>query len=125
MYHKKKCIKKRNLKFQDYKNCLEAAQIERKINYLRKKKTDLDSLKEDQKEFVKNNKVILKTQQRFKSERHNVFTEVINKIAFSSNDKRMQSIDLIETYAHGTSKDLICKKEKIKCNNIIKQYGNV
>ena len=32
----KKCIIKRKLKFQDYKNCLETAQIERKINYLRK-----------------------------------------------------------------------------------------
>ena len=31
----------------------------------------------------------------------------------------------IETYAHGTSKDLVCKKEKIKCNNIIKQYKNI
>ena len=40
-----------------------------------------------------------KTQQRFKSERHNVFTEEINKIALSSNDdKSLQSIDLIETY---------------------------
>ena len=27
------------------------------------------------KEFMKNNKLILKIQQRFKSERHNVFTE--------------------------------------------------
>ena len=39
---------------------------------------------------MRNNKSILKTQQRFKSERHNVFTEEINKIALSSNDdKRM------------------------------------
>ena len=37
----------------------------------------------------------------------------------------MQSIDSIETYAYGTSKDLICKKEKNKCNNIIKQFKNV
>ena len=37
----------------------------------------------------------------------------------------MQSIDLIETYAYQTSKDLICKKEKIKRDNIIKQYENV
>ena len=45
-----------------------------------------------------------KPQQRFKSERHNVFTEEINKIASSSNDdKRMQSIYLIETYLYGTS----------------------
>ena len=90
---------KRKLKFQDYKNCLEAAQIERKINYLRKKKIDVHSLKEDQKEFVKNNKVILKTQQRFKNERHNVFAEEINKIVLSSNyDKTMQSTDSIEIW---------------------------
>ena len=44
---------------------------------------DVDSLKEDQKEFVKNNKLILKTQQSFKIERHNVFTEEINKMALS------------------------------------------
>ena len=37
----------------------------------------------------------------------------------------MQSIGSIETYAYGTSKYLICKKEKIKHNNIIKQYKNV
>ena len=42
----------------------------------------------------------------------------INKIALSSNDgKRIQRVDSIETYAHGTSKDLVCKKEKIKRNN--------
>ena len=34
----------------------------------------------------------------------------------------MRSTDLIETYAYGKSKDLICNKEKIKRNNIIKQY---
>ena len=34
----------------------------------------------------------------------------------------MQSIDLIETYANGTSKDLVNEKEEIKCNHIIKRY---
>ena len=34
----------------------------------------------------------------------------------------MQSIDLIETYAYVTSKDLVSKKEEIKCNNIITRY---
>ena len=34
-------------------------------------------------------------------------------------------VDSIETYAHGANKSLICKKEKIKRNNIIKQYKNV
>ena len=36
----------------------------------------------------------------------------------------MQSIDSIETYAHGTSKDLVSEKEKINCKNIIKPYKN-
>ena len=64
------------------------------MNYLEKNKIKMDSIKE----FIKNNKWISKIQQRFKGERHNVFTEEINKIALSSDgDKRMQLIDLIET----------------------------
>ena len=73
------------------------------------------------KEFLKNNKLILKTQQRFKSERHNFFTEVINKIVLNSNDdKRKCSIGSIEAYAYETSEDLIRKKEKVKRSDIIK-----
>ena len=37
----KKCIKnviKRKLKFENFKNCLEATQLHNKINYLKKKK---------------------------------------------------------------------------------------
>ena len=75
------------------------------------------------KEFIKNNKSILKTQQKFKSERHNGFSAEIKKIALGSNDdKKMPSIDSIKTYAYGTSKDLVSEKEEIKCNNIIKRY---
>ena len=49
----------------------------------------------------------------FKTERHNVFNEEINKIDLSSiDDKRMESIDSIETYAYGTSKDLVRVKKK-------------
>ena len=78
------------------------------------------------KEFIKNNKLILKTQQIFRSEKHNVFTEKINKITLSSNDdKRMQSFDSIETYAYGMSKNLVCEGEEIKCNNITNQDKNV
>ena len=48
------------------------------------------------------------------------------KIYLSSNDdKKIQPIDSIEIYAHGKSKDLLCTKEEIKCNNIIKQYKSV
>ena len=36
----------------------------------------------------------------------------------------MHSIDSIEIYAYGTSKDLVSEKEKIKCNNTIKLYKN-
>ena len=54
------------------------------------------------------------TQQIFKSERHNVFTEEINKIFLGSNDdKRIQSIDSIEIYAHEMPKDLLWKKKKL------------
>ena len=60
-------------------------------------------------------------QQRSKSEKHNVFTEEINKIALSSNDdRRIQSIDSIETYEFGTRKDLVSDKERIRYNNMIK-----
>ena len=54
----------------------------------------------------------------FKSEKHNNLTEEINKIALSSNnDKRIQSIDSIESYVYGASKDLVSDKKEIKCNN--------
>ena len=36
----------------------------------------------------------------------------------------MRSIDLIETYAQGTSKDLVSEKEVTKYNNIMKQHKN-
>ena len=54
----KKCVIKRMLKFLDYRYCL----------------------------F--NIEVILKSQQRFKSEAYNVYTEEVNKIALSSNDDK-------------------------------------
>ena len=79
-----KSVIKRKRKSENYKNCLEAALTENKINYLEKNKADIDILKEDQKEFRKNNKLIFKTQQRFKSEMLNVFTELSNKTVLSS-----------------------------------------
>ena len=69
----KMCIIKIKLKFQDNKNCFEAAQIKNKVNHLKQNKIKVDSLKENKKEFIKNKKLILKTQQRFKSERYNAF----------------------------------------------------
>ena len=68
----KKCIIKRMIKFNDYKNCL---------------------LKDE---------VILKSQQRFISKKHDVYTENISKIALSNNDdKRIVSSDKIMSYPYG------------------------
>ena len=46
------------------------------------------SLKKIKKNSYENNKLVLKTQQRFRSEKHSVFTEEINKIPLSSNDDK-------------------------------------
>ena len=62
-----------------------------KVRYVEKNKIDTDSIKENQNEFIKKNKSILKIQKRFKSERHNVFTEKINKISLSSNDDKNET----------------------------------
>ena len=60
----KKCIIKRRLVVKNYENCL------------------------------LNNKIILKSQQRFKGDCHEMYTEEVNKIALSSNDdKRLQTFD--------------------------------
>ena len=78
----KKCVIKRRLKFSDYKDCL------------------------------LNNEIILKSQQRFKSEKHDVYTEEVNKIALNSNDdKRLQTFDGITSYLSGTSAGKVCKTE--------------
>ena len=42
---RKKCAIKRRLKFENYQNCLEATELENKINYLEKNKTDRESIK--------------------------------------------------------------------------------
>ena len=68
----RKCGIKRMIKFDDYKKCM------------------------------LNSEVILKSQQRFKSKGHDVYTENINKIALSSNDdKRLTALDKITSYPYG------------------------
>ena len=68
----KKCMIKRMIKFNDYNNCL------------------------------LNGEVVLKSQQRFKSKGHDVYTENVNKIALSSNDdERIVSSDKITSYPYG------------------------
>ena len=68
----KKCIIKKMIKFDDYKKCL------------------------------LNDEVILKSQQRFMSNKHDVYTEDVNKIALSNDDdKRIVSPDKISSYPYG------------------------
>ena len=60
-----------------------------------------------------NDKIILQSQQRFKSHYHNIYTEQINKIALSSNeDKRLQTFDKSTTYPYGTT---YSKYAKVRC----------
>ena len=61
-----------------------------------------------------NDKIILKSQQRFKSDYHNVYTEQINKIALSSNDvKRLQTFGKITTYPYGPNVFKVCESEML------------
>ena len=67
-----------------------------------------------------NNKIILKSQQRFKSDHHVVFTEEISKIALSSNDdKRLQIFDKNATYPHGTNAFKVCESEIMIVRDLI------
>ena len=78
----KKCVIKRGIMFENYTDCL----------------------------F--NDKIILKSQQRFKSDHHKVYTEEVNKIALSSNDdKRLEIFNVIETYPYGTNAFKVCESE--------------
>ena len=71
------------------------------------------------KDCLLNNEIILKSQQRFKSERHDVYTKEINKIALSSNeDERLQTFDRITSYPYGTSVGKVCKTELLSKVNI-------
>ena len=75
---------------------------------------------ENYKDSLINDKTILKSQLRFKSDHHDVYTEEVNKIALSSNDdKRLQTFDRVTTYPYGTNAFKVCESEmlsKIRCN---------
>ena len=66
------------------------------------------------KDCLFNNKIILKSQQGFKSDHHNVYTEQIDKIALSSNDdKKLETFDKITTYPYGTNTFKVCRSEML------------
>ena len=49
----KKGVIKTKLKFENYENCLEVTHLDNKTNYWAENKTDMDSIKENHKEFIK------------------------------------------------------------------------
>ena len=95
----KKCMIKRELTFENYRKSL------------------FDS------------KIVLKSQQRFKSDHHIVHTEEVNKIVISSNDdKRLQTFDRITTYSYGSNAFKVCEIEmlvKKKAIPIKLYYNNI
>ena len=56
---------------------------------------------ENYKDYLFNEKTILKNQQRFKSYYHDMYTEEINKVVLSSNeDNRVQTFNRVTTFPH-------------------------
>ncbi|XP_057299543.1 uncharacterized protein LOC130630167 [Hydractinia symbiolongicarpus] len=77
----KKCVVKKQITFADYLNSLQTYQN------------------------------LYRTQLRFTSRKHEIFTEKLNKIALSvDDDKRLQAQGGF-TFAHGSSPGLVCKQE--------------
>ena len=67
-----------------------------------------------------NDEVIIKSQQRFRSDHHKVYTEEVNKIALSSNDdKRIQTFDKVTTFPYGTNVFKVCENEMLLKNKVI------
>ena len=59
-----------------------------------------------------NNETVYRSQEKFKSYNHDVYTEEVNKIALSSNDdKRLQTFDGITTYPYETNDFKVCESE--------------
>ena len=65
------------------------------------------------------NEVLLRSQQRFRSDHHKVYTEEVHKIALSSNDdKRIRTFDKVTTYPYATNVFMACENEMLlKKNN--------
>ena len=80
-------------------------------------------------ESLFNSKTIIKSQQRFKSDHHDVHTEEVNKIALSSNDdKRLQIFVGITTYPYGSDAFKVCESEmlvKMKAKPIKLYYNKI
>ena len=62
------------------------------------------------KDYLFYNKNVCRSQERFKSYNHDVYTEEVNEITLSGNDdKRLQTFDRITTYRYGTNVFKVCE----------------
>ena len=71
----------------------------------------------DYKDCLFNNRTILKSQQRFKSQAHNVYTEETNKIALNGNDDNR--IMMITEYK------FLIKLQQIHMKQMLSKYAKV
>ena len=73
---------------------------------------------ENYKDSLLNDRVILRwSQQRFKIDCYEMYTEDVNKIAWSSNDdKRLQTFDRVTTYLYRTNAFKVCGSEMMVKN---------
>ena len=66
-----------------------------------------------------NNANVYRSQERFKSYNHDVYTEEVNKITLSSNDgKRLQTFDEITTHPYGTNVFKVCENEMLMVKHL-------
>ena len=71
------------------------------------------------KDCLFNNKTVSRSQERFKSDHHQVYIEEVHKIALSSNDdKRIQTFDSITTYSYGTNTFKVCESELLMVKDL-------
>ena len=86
----KKCVIKREIMFENYRDCL------------------------------LNNKKVYRSQQRFKSCNQDVYTEEVNKTALSPNDdKTAQTYDRGKTYPYETNAFKVCESEMLNNKRFI------
>ena len=72
---------------------------------------------ENYKDFLFNNKIIIKSQQRFRSDHHKRYNEEVIKIALSSkDDKRLQTSDKVTTYPYRINTFKACESEMLSKN---------
>ena len=94
----KKCVIKQGIMFENYTDCL----------------------------F--NDKIILKSQQRFKSDHQKVYIEEVHKITLSNDDddNRLQTFNKVTTYPYGKDAFKVCESEMMIVKDLfVKKYDEI